>query len=300
MKILYGNRKKILNGIRVFVALLAAHIVLWYGEPEGFLEIITVPGFIPQYIVNAVAFFALFWLTSRMLHYRRPRMSQFRTSKKTWLLFLLRGLFLPTVLTMLFGAAYYAWHGVPFSLVDYNKVVLPIVVGALIIVLGVEVCIFTLEAVTVVLRAFRINRIKRENIERALAASGVAEAEASFAEEAIIVNTFRHKKRVERELQKFRLFDIVGGRPKAFDHQGADYNLEIKSLRKIKELLVDDPRFFATGSWIVRYDAIDHVKDGETRTKNIYLKKPFSSYLRLNKEYIRVFQEWQDQVAPLR
>lgn len=299
MQILYGNRKRILNGTRILVAILSAHIVLWYGEPEGFFEIIMVDGFIGQYMINALALFALFWLTNRLLHHRRPRISQFRTSKKTWLMFLLKGLLLPVVLAILFGALYYTLHDVPFSLANYNKVVLPIVVGALIIVLVVECGLFALESAVIIFRAFRLSRIQKEKIARALAETRVDVTDELFAKEPIPVVAYRNNKGIEMELQEFRLFDIIGGRAKAFDYSGAVYNLEIKSLRKIKELLVDDPRFFVTGSWIVRYDVIDYVVDGETRAKSVYLKEPFSSYLRLNKEYIRVFKKWQEYVAVL-
>jgi len=285
------------------LALLTAHILLWYGEPEGFFEIIAEDGFVAQFIVNALALLVLFWITNVMLHHGRPRISQFRTDKKLWAMFLLKGLLIPVMLAILFGAAYYTFLDVAFSLTNYTKVVLPIVVAALFVVLGLECCFLALQGINVLLRALRISKSIKINIQRTGHRINLPEGDIVMDEKGIqasrpasakIVKAYRNKREYNMVLQDFPLFDMVRGRVKGYDTEGNDYNFEFKALSQVKALLCDDSLFFMTGSWIIRYDLIDRVENGEKRTLVIHLKKPPNSHLRLNKSRIKEFLDWYE------
>lgn len=287
----------------MFVALLATHILMWYGEPEGFFEIMAEDGFIEQYILNAVALFLLFWFTNWLLHYRRPRISRFRINRKVWYMVVLKGLVVPICLTIMFGLWYYTYHDVPFSIVDYSKVVLPIVVVFVILVLILEGCFFALGGIVVLSRALRMSRNRKRNIQLTrhrsdLSGGDVISVGTEITEqqgrEIKVVRAFRNKREYEMVLQDFLLFDVLGRRVKAYDAEGNDYNLEVRSLSRAKELLGEDPLFFATGSWIVRYDLIERVAKGEKRILMIHLKLPFKSFLKLNKSYVRDFLDWYE------
>ncbi|RZF60244.1 hypothetical protein [Sphingobacterium corticibacterium] len=303
MQFLYENRKKILIGIRVFIALLTSHILRWYGEPEGFFEIMAEEGFIEQYLLNAAALFVLFWFTNWLLHYQKPRLSRVRMSRKDRYMFLLKGLVLPICLSVIFGLWYYTHHDVPFSVVDYGKVVLPIVVVSLVTVLVLEGCFFALEGIAVLSRALRISRKGKRQIQLTRHRSDFPNVEVvsrkkdvreQQARELEIVKAFRNKREYGMVLQDFLLFDIVDRRVKAYDEDGNDYNFEFRALSRAKELLADNPLFFATGSWIVRYDLIEHFAKGEKRTLIIHLKAPFNSFLTLNKTQIKDFLDWYE------
>ncbi|PRD44985.1 hypothetical protein [Sphingobacterium haloxyli] len=302
MQLLYRNRKKILNVVRVFLALLATHILLWYGEPEGFFEIMAEEGFATQFIINAVALLFLFWITNLMLRHGRSRISQFRTDKKLWAMFLLKGLLVPVLLSILFGALYYTFHDVAFSLANYMKVVLPIVIGALLVVLGLECCLLAVEGINVLSRALQISKNIKMNIQRTghrinLSTGDIVATEKEIQRKRLttakIVKAYRNKREYDMALQDFPLFDIVRGRVKGYDVEGNDYNFEFRALSQAKEWLSDDLLFFTTGSWIVRYDLIDRVENGEKRTLVIHLKGPFS-FLQLNKSRAKEFLDWYE------
>src|SRR5690606_9681877 len=41
------------------IIFIGAHLILWHGEPEGFLEIFSVADYLPQYLIHVMVFFVL-------------------------------------------------------------------------------------------------------------------------------------------------------------------------------------------------------------------------------------------------
>lgn len=41
------------------IIFIGAHLILWHGEPEGFLEIFSVADYLPQYFIHVAVFFVL-------------------------------------------------------------------------------------------------------------------------------------------------------------------------------------------------------------------------------------------------
>ena len=69
-----------------------------------------------------------------------------------------------------------------------------------------------------------------------------------------------------------------------------------KSLTDLKDLIGDDPRFFATGRWIVNSAYVEDLEDSYSRKKFIVLKFPFPDKLSLPKEKVSEFRQWFDGV----
>ncbi|MBE8722692.1 hypothetical protein [Sphingobacterium pedocola] len=291
MQNLYNRRKAVIFSCRTGVAILAAHIVLSYGEPEGFFEIFGVDGFPIQFFLHLVGFFLLFWATGALLRYKKPRLSQFSSSKSVLALFILKGLVVPTFASILFGWLYFVSHQRAFSLSGYIKLVLPIVIGALLIVLLVEVVLYTLEAAVVIFRAYRIRLLRAQSMQLKIYVQSEEEQKEDLPA-STLVKAYRNRTEYELVLNDFYLFDMVGKRVKGYDKSADDYNFEFRALKDVKERLINDPRFFCTSSFIVRYNIIDRVEKGESRTRLIYLHAPFSGNLKLNKTYVKKFLDW--------
>lgn len=291
MQNLYNRRKTVIFSFRTGVAVLAAHLVLSYGEPEGFFEIFGVDGFPIQFFLHLVGFFFLFWATGALLRYKKPRLSQFSSSKSVLALFILKGLIVPIFASILFGWLYFISHQRAFSLSGYIKLVLPIVIGALLIVLVVEVALYALEAAVVILRAYRIRQLRARSMQLKIYVQSEEEQKEDLPA-STFVKAYRNRIEHELILNDFCFFDMVAKRVKGYDRNRVDYNFEFRALKEVKERLINDPRFFCTPSFIIRYNIIGRIEKVEGRSLMIYFKTPFPGKVKLNKTYVKKFLDW--------
>ncbi|WP_120260703.1 hypothetical protein [Sphingobacterium detergens] len=252
----------------MILSLLAAYTILWYGEPEGFLEIIGEPGFIKFFLINTIALYLLALSVGWLMKMRRYLFLQRNLSAKEWLLLFIRGLCFPASLAIVFAMIYFNLEGKSFSLSNYMKVIFPMV-------LMVIVCFFALE----IFSFFIQNNDVRSG-------------------EDTVNNDHRaNQLDPQHNFMQYYLMVLINRRVLATDKNGEEHKLPYTTLKEVKELIGEDYRFFSTGSWIVQFEAIaDTEKDSNSRALRIYLKLPLKGHLHLHKNDVRYFQQWYNTV----
>ncbi|GGH14604.1 hypothetical protein GCM10011418_15650 [Sphingobacterium alkalisoli] len=236
----------------------------------------------------------MFWLTGWLLRYKKPRLSQFRSSVSAIAQFILKGMILPLCAANIFGWLYFNGHDQAFSLKAYWSGVLPVVTAGLFIILGVEISLYTFEAVVVVIRAYRIRKAQMPDNHVTVLSEPVEDhaSDSSTLTSDTLLKVTRNRIVYEMTLADFYIFDIVRKRVKGFDRNADDYNFNFRAMKSIKDVLVNDPRFFCTSSFIMRHSTIDRVEKDGFRNRIVYFKAPFSGMTKVNKTYAKAFDYW--------
>lgn len=84
----------------------------------------------------------------------------------------------------------------------------------------------------------------------------------------------------------------------AYNASGTSITLKYRSLKDVKRILENDPRYFFTGGWILRYDGIDRKEEiPQSRGHKIYLKNTRSNFFVLNKNDKKRFTDWYESIS---
>lgn len=273
MQRLYKRRKSIFHIGRFVVSFVGSYIILSYGEPEGFLEIFYEPGFCSQLAINTIGFYVLSLIINRLMDWRRPMVSKFKYSAMSWILLFLKGFLIPATVLLIFSYTYFHIFGEPFSLSTYSKVIFPISLLVIFVFVGFELILFGMYYSMVLVRNARLLKLQRPIFE----------------------NQYHSDGDPDGEFGKFYKIELVERYAVGSDRYGEEHKLPYRTLKKVKELIGEDPRFFSTGNWIVQYEGISEVEnDSDTRALKIYFKPPIKGYVNLNKEKKGTFWKWYE------
>lgn len=260
----------ILQAVLVF---FAAHFVLSVQEPEGFFEIFTVKGFVPQFIFHllllALVVVLLNWVTAR-------EMNRFYSTRwRRVLVYLLKTVLIPIILAFPFAYLYLTVLGKQFDLYAYINDLWPFL---LFFFLFVNVLLL----LRYLLRSLLLPKTEKVVLD---------------AEEPVLLEIYSDGIRSEvdrkdvalcvREVRKVWIYLKDGS---AFTSQ--------ESIVQLKDKLTDEANFFATGSWIVARDVVADIDDGPSvRSKKLILTFPYSGILILPKYTVSRFNEWRKSKA---
>ncbi|CAM3438596.1 hypothetical protein [Sphingobacterium prati] len=273
MQRLYKRRKAIFNICRFAVSIVGSYIVLSYGEPEGFLEIFREPGFGLQLTINTIGFFVLSLFISWLMNWQRPMVSKLKYGAMSWILLFLKGFLIPVTVLLILSYTYFYSFGKPFSLSTYSKVIFPISLLVIFVFVGFELILFGMYYSMVLARNARMLKLQRPAL-----------GNQSYREDD-----------PDDTFGKFYKIELVERYAVGFDRHGEEHKLPYRTLKRVKELIGEDPRFFSTANWVVQYEGIMEFKnDSNSRALKIYLKPPLNGYLNLNKMYKKAFWKWYE------
>lgn len=276
MQRLYKRRKAIFNICRFAVSLVGSYIVLSYGEPEGFLEIFNEPGFFLQLAINTFGFFGLSLFISWLMNLRRPMISKLKYSARSWIMLFLKGIVVPVTVLVLSSYIYFYAFGGQFSLAIYLKVIFPIALLVTFVFVGFELISFGIYYSMVLARNSSMLKMQR-----------------------LVLDNQLYSDQNDR-FGKFYKIELVERRAIGVDRNGEEHRLPYRTLKEIKELTDNDPRFFSTGSWIIQHEGIENWEnDSDSRALKIFLKEPINGFVSLNKKDKKIFFEWYESTKRL-
>lgn len=263
--------------MQAIIIFFAAHFVLSAKEEEGFFEIFTVEGFTSQFILHL---FFLAALAFALAYINKKEMDRFYTTgKKRLLLYLLKALLAPIVVTFLFAFCYLRYHDVSFDIKTYINQLWPFFVG-----------FFAFINVLLLLK-FLLKKLMFSDVWL----SSTALQEAIKADTVLEVSIDRKKELLP--VADIGLY-VREGRSVAVYLTNGKRGLASASVAELKEKLAHIPFFFATGSWIVNFSVIEQVVDGQSiRSKELLLKFPNKNKLIVPKERVREFTDWYNKLA---
>lgn len=295
--------------VNILLVLLVAHFILWNGEPEGYFEIFLAEGFVAQYLVNVGGLFLLIFLMDR-ISYQSPVTE--RHTHVPWQKlgrYFTKAFLLPLFLAFPFSYFYFVGFGGHWQWQVYLQRVVPILLLFVLFVNLVLLLRYLLlllsvvqERVQVRWKVYRYTQISVEVIQgKESSAAGrtdlpmVPDSEdKNVAERSIKV--YHHRNEEEVPLEKIVCACIEDRSVRVYlqDKKVCRYP---ESLSRLTESLHGDPRFFATGSWIINGHYVHEVRDTLTRKKYVYLRFPFEMHFSLPKERVSEFRQWlQEQV----
>ncbi len=269
---LYKRRKAIYNFGRMTVSFIGSYIILAYGEPEGFFEIFSEPGFRFQLAVNTLGFFALSVFIGWIMAWKRPMISKLKYGTKSWLLLFLKGILIPSLVVIGLSYAYFVLFRTPFNFYNYLKVIFPISLLMILVFSGFELAFFGVYYSTVLARNATLQKYRRNELN----------FNGNLSDDTDLFG-------------RFYLIELDDRRVMGTDSEGEKHRLSYTALKEVKKLLLHDDRFFSTGGWIVQFRGIEsYEKDQTSRTLRLYLKEPCKGYLKINKNDRKRFLTWYE------
>jgi len=231
--------------------------------------------------------------THWLISYQRPRLSQLRANHQALLIYLWRSYLLPFIPILVLPIAYKMLLQGPISLA--KKLPWMLLMSLILLMLFSLVNQFALARyfLAVNARAAAIARFRLPKAERSAGeASGTNVQEMPTAGGIVPSGSFSG-------LAGYMAFSLQERKVIAYDEQGHTVRLRFRTLKKVKDALEGDTRFFVRGSWILRYDALGRQElIPETRAKKLYLKHT-SNYFVLNKNDVGDFAAWLESTKQL-
>lgn len=279
------------------IIFIGAHLILWHGEPEGFLEIFSVADYLPQYFIHVMVFFVLAIVLD---HFHKQ---EYVKGVSSWLLprryvmYGVKTLVLPMLIAMPFAYLYFKFFGVSLDTRSYIQRVLP-VFFMLVLLLNL-----------IVLVRYALLRIawmlaNQQAAQQKLAADVRRQDLTWKTDMAALQGTDTRDREIEysRDWVKYSAplgriaYCCVEHRSTMVYLDNGTYGRYAKSLTDLKDFIGSDPRFFSTGRWIVNRTYIEELEDSFSRKKFIVLRFPFQAKLSLPKEKVSEFRQWFDGV----
>lgn len=262
--------------IQALVIFFTAHFVLSANEEEGFFEIFTVKNFLPQFFVQVLGLsllaIALEWMNKKAIE----RFYGEGAWKRKALIYVFKALLLPVVFTFIFAYFYFSHFRVSFDVTTYMNQLWPFFLG-----------FFAFINVLLLLKLL----LEKVMFSKQSVASSTRDADGA--------NDIRIEVSINRKKEMVRLNDI--GLCVREDRNVAVYLLNgrsgfsAESIASIKARVGNDPKVFATGSWLVHSSFVADIKDGQSiRSKELLVKIPIESKLIIPKERVSEFTAWYD------
>lgn len=279
MQRLYKRRKTIFNMGRLTVSFIGSYILLAYGEPEGFFEIILVPGFLSQLALNTAGFYLLSLLISWLMAQKRPLISRLKYSGSSWFWLFLKGIFIPSITIVVLSYIYFWVHGQQFNFINNLKIIFPISFLMMMVFVGFELVFLGIYYSTVLARNMNINQVK------------ITPKEPKH-DGIVLENRF--------DLSPYLMIELEERRVIGLDAKAVKHKLPYTTLKEVKELLAEDDRFFATGIWVLQHKGIGSIeKEANSRNWKVYLNRPCVGYLKVNKNDQRRFVSWYEHAEKM-
>ncbi|MDR0262395.1 MAG: hypothetical protein LBJ04_04140 [Sphingobacterium sp.] len=273
---LFKALRPILWLLHLAVVLLAVYAVITLLEGATFWGSAGLEEQLRRGLFLAAGYGLLGLGTDWLIHYRIPRLSQLKASRRALLIYLWRSYLIPLLPCLLLPMGYGTlWHP-PVSPVEK--------LTALLLLSLLLLCLFSLVNQLALARHFLATNARAVAIARLR----LAKVEG---DEAVAAEGNCHG------LEGYIAFCRQENRVLAYDEQGQTVLLGFRSLSKVKLALRGDKRFFMKGGWILRFDALDRQElIPETRAKKLYLKHT-SNYFVLNKNDVSAFADWLKEVG---
>jgi hypothetical protein len=277
---LFRGLRPLLWLLRLLMVFLAVYLVLAVVEEEDLRNFVQEPAHLWQvlFLVTGYALLALF--TDWLIRFQRPRLSQLNADRQALLMYLKRSYLIPLVPFLLLPSAYISLWSQPAAGLLVAKHILCISLTLLVLFSLVNQLFLTLYFLTVNARAHKLAMFARA--KAVLQESVVTDTEALSPHDT--------------DLARYMVFILHERKVTAYDGNRKAVVLKYRSLTEVKRQLADDPRFFMTGSWILRYDALDRQeKGGRSRGLKLYSNYIPAGFFELNKNYKRQFLDWFEQ-----
>jgi hypothetical protein len=232
--------------------------------------------------------------THWLISYQRPRLSQLRANRQALLIYLWRSYLLPFIPILVLPIAYEMLRQGPIYL--GKNLPWMLLMSLILLMLFSLVNQFALARyfLAVNARAVAIARYRLPKVEHSAEDAIGTDVQEMLTSDGIVPAGSAS------EMAGYRAFSLQERKVIAYDAQGQTVRLRFRTLKKVKDALEGDARFFVRGSWILRYDALDRQElIPETRAKKLYLKHT-SNYFVLNKNDVGDFAAWLELTKPLR
>ncbi|GEM_PF-2143527 len=232
--------------------------------------------------------------THWLISYRRPRLSQLRANHQALLIYLWRSYLLPFIPILVVPMAYEMLRQGPLYLGKNLPWMLFMSLILLILFSLVNQFALARYFLAVNARAVAIARCRLPKAERNTKEASSTDGQETPTSGGIVPAGGASG------LAGYMAFSLQERKVIAYDEQGQTIRLRFRTLKKVKDALEGDARFFVRGSWILRYDALERQElIPETRAKKIYLKHT-SNYFVLNKNDVGDFASWIELTKQLR
>lgn len=273
--------------------LFLSHFLLWHGEPEGYFEIFSVPGFVKQFIIHVMVLLMLAILIDR-LHTREFLISEkpLRTPSR-YRYYSLKFLLLPVILAIGFAYFCFKWFGGNWNIVTYIERIFPVF---LLILVFINMIALTRHLMMKLVRKQSFHRhytkLLTEDICRKLEAIDLEKEWRRKSVQKIPVFYKRTLIHIDAEDIVYARIENHSVKIYLPDGKKARYD---GSLSRLIELIDADSRFYATGNWVINGHYVDKVENTYSRAKLIHLRIPFKERFSLSKERVSEFMRWLEE-----
>src|SRR5690554_5816535 len=254
------------RSIRIVLAVLAAHIMASYNEPENFFEVI----FTVSYLRGFIASFLISLLTINYIHYIALRLDKlYDWHGQTFLRFIwqvLLGFILPAIIVFLLVAFFFSIYSINIFETEYLGQDYPLV---LMMLLVVNLYYFGLYHFLIAKRPVVVQPeiLENETVETQLISAEVQKGEEPTYKETVIITTALETFpiSIDEIAYIFRLSDSVFIRLKSMH----DLNLSYQTNYSLKDLeaLLDPSKFFRINrQMIVSYQSVAAFRNETAKT----------------------------------
>lgn len=258
----------VFNILQVVLVFFAAHFILSAQEPEGFFEIFTVKGFIPQFVFHlfllTIVVLLLNWITIR-------EMERFYSTRWRRVCdYFLKTLLVPIGLAFPFAYFYLAFFGKEFDLYAYVNDLWPFLLFFFLFINVLMLMRYILKSLLLE-KDRKIESIEEIPLPLEVYSGGIK----SVVDQTKVALCVREDRTIWIYLKDGRAFTSR------------------ESIVRLKDQLVTDKNFFATGSWIVAHDVISGIDEGPSvRSKKLLLTFHYKGVLIVPKDTVSRFMKW--------